>query len=158
MKKLEGHIFQPITPWLEEKGISTGGGWNMKCGCVPEEGKQIGQISKALDDCNARILKRVLRKCKNEEKKRERDAEATGEATAGEQEQKDEEKRVVLDEVMKMTTGKIVRETKIRMAWRGWVQQFDDCPTEEELMRIKGTTRRLVNCPVDKYATEGIMM
>ena len=130
----------------------------MKCGCVPEEGKQIGQISKALDDCNARILKRVLRKCKNEEKKREREAEATGEATAGEQEQKDEEKKVVLDEVMKMTTGKIVRETKIRMAWRGWVQQFDDCPTEEELMRMKGTTRRLVNCPVDKYATEGVMM
>ena len=130
----------------------------MKCGCVPEEGKQIEQISRTLDDCNARILKRVLRRCKNEEKKRERGANGTGGATEAEEEQKEEEKKVVLDEVMKMTKGKIVRETKIRMAWRGWVQQFDDCPTEEELMRIKSTTRRLVNCPVDKYATEGVMM
>ena len=130
----------------------------MKCGCVPEEEKQIEQISRTLDDCNARILKRVVRRCKNEEKKRERGANGTGGATEAEEEQKEEEKKVVLDEVMKMTKGKIVREMKIRMAWRGWVQQFDDCPTEEELMRIKSTTRRLVNCPVDKYATEGVMM
>ena len=154
MAKLEGHVFQPMTPWLEQQGIKAGGGWNVKSGCVPEEEKQVQQISKVLGDCNGKILKRVVKRCELEKKKR-----AEGKEDDEDEEEREENgKKVVIEEVTKIATSKLMREMKIRMEWRKWVQQFENCPTEEELRKVKRTARKLVNCPVDKYGTEGMMM
>ena len=143
---MEGHIFQPMTEWL----IATGGGWNVKRGRVPEEEKQIRHASKVLEECNTRVMKKVMSRCRAEERR---------EAKAGGGDKNAEEKRkMMMDEAKAMTTAKIVRETRIRMEWRNWVQQFEDCPTEEAMMEVKKVTKRLVNCPVDKYGTEAMMM
>lgn len=62
MEKLEGHLCQPIMPWLKKRGIEGKFGWNAKTACKPEREKEVRKIREALKKCNERIWKKAMKK------------------------------------------------------------------------------------------------
>jgi hypothetical protein len=136
MRKLNGHIFQPLTPWLAKQGVTIPQGWNLKSANIPECNDQIKMVEENVEKCQLRILKKIT---KNQKKYG---------ASEG----------VVVAELQKTARMKITRTMKIQIAWNRWTHNNQGCMYQSELEKHRELLRRAVICPVDKHNGEGIIL
>ena len=66
MRKVEGHIFENLTEYLEREGVSMPQGWSAKSRCKPNTRKEEARIQKELDGCWNRIAGRMYRRTTGE--------------------------------------------------------------------------------------------
>jgi hypothetical protein len=133
---LEGHICQPITPWLAAQGVGGGVGWNAKTACRPSVGRELEKVVEALDTCNQRIWRKILRKKVENGMRLE----------------------VVAGEVLVVKVRQAVLQEKIKSVWERNNEKWKDCVEEDQLWRMKTMMDALVNCPIDKHNAEAVAL
>jgi hypothetical protein len=137
MDKMEGHVCQPITPWLARRGIAGGYGWNAKTPCKPDRRLEVEKIREELMKCNARIWKKVMK----------------GRTVA-----KTKGGTILKEEMKESFIRKIVFEERVKAVWDQNEKKWEGCVEENRLWEAKKVLNRLVNCPIDKHNAEAIAM
>ena len=136
MERLEGHICQPLTPWLKEQGIGGGAGWNAKTACKPNVEEELVKIREAMHVCNERIWRKLLR--------------TKLEAGVGID--------VVAGEFLNVAVRRILLEAKVKRIWERNERRWSECVEEEMLWRLKKVMGSLVVCPMDKHNAEAVAL
>ena len=136
MERVEGHICQPIMPWLEAQGVGGGAGWNAKTACRPSVGRELEKVVEAIDTCNQRIWRKILRKKVEDGMRID----------------------VVAKEVLLVKVREAVLQEKIKLVWERNEEKWRGCVEEDQLWRLKAMMDGLVNCPIDKHNAEAIAL
>ena len=61
MDKLDGRVFQQLTPWLVRQGVMADECRSARSGAVTLFDKQLEGVEQGLDKCNLSVLKKVAR-------------------------------------------------------------------------------------------------
>ncbi len=136
MQKLDGHVFQPLTPWLGTMGISGGTQWTARSGVEPDFERIRGKLGDSVEKCHMAIFRKV-------EKEQARFGASEG---------------IEVEELRSLVSGKVRRDAVIRVVWEQRVARSSNQVHESSLIAAKGITRRLVVAPVDKHSGEGMLL
>jgi hypothetical protein len=137
MEKLEGHVCQPITPWLEKKGIEGGFGWNAKTPCRPDKEREVRKIREELVKCNVRIWNKVMK---------------------GKKVYRRKGMKTLSEEMRDSFVRKEVFEKRVDLVWIMNQERWSGCVDESRLWEVRKILDQTVNCPVDKHNAEAIAM
>ena len=135
MRKVEGHVLQPLLPWVRQQ-VTIPDHWDGKSRCSPALNMQMCNISQKLQNCNERIAKRACR-----QKGQGQDKLCKTAST-----------------YINVDTLVSVNESKCLEAWQQYTQCGSAVVSETQLLPLKERLREFVKCPIDKLNTDGAIV
>lgn len=140
MDKLEGHVLQPLTPWLRKQGLVMPNAWDGKSRCKPDIGIQEKKVNKTFEEVYDRIPWKNFEK-EAKEKRRGKNA---------------------FRNYMKVLGAKplnvVKRGMKIGELWDNWEKANGESVAEEDLNKCNDIPNEYVVCPIDKFPQYGCIV
>ena len=139
MHKLEGHIFQRLTPWVHAQipGHTTSSPGNLRC--RPKRSNQLHAVEERFRSVHTRLARKIWR-----------DSTAAGDWNASFQSWTHLGSNYAIN--------KCLRDATFPALWRLWGRDDKAIPVEQDLLDLRPRLANLVVTHVDKLLTEGMIL
>lgn len=139
MQKLEGHIFQRLTPWVQQQLPSTSSETLGNSRCRPRPSSQLRAVEERFRSVHTRLARKIWRDSTTEGRWEDsfRSWQQLGTSYA---------------------LNRCLREATFPGLWRLWGRAAPTIPDEQDLLNLRPMLDRLVVTHVDKLPTEGMIL
>ena len=137
MRRIEGHICQPLVEWIRSTTEEMPKGWGGKERCLPAKQDQVNLMQEQMIRIHRHIRRRVLSNMAKQNKRAKADWAVEGWEDGIEA---------------------AIREDRWNQLWEKWAESRPAAMEERSLLRFKNEFRRLVVCHVDKHSSEGMLI
>ena len=137
MKRIEGHICQPVVEWIRSTSESMPKGWGGKERCLPAREDQVNRMQEQMIGIHRHIRRRVLENMARNNKRIKAEW-----ATEGWE-----------DGIEAM-----IRGDRWNQLWERWADSRPAAMEEKSLLRFKTEFRHVVVCHIDKHSSEGMLI
>ena len=137
MRRIDGHICQPVVEWIRKEIDSMPKGWGGKERCLPAKEDQVELMQQQMLSIHRHIRRRVLMGAiKNNRKIKAEWAEEGWE-----------------DAIEAM-----IREDRWEQLWERWADSRPHAMKENSVKCFKERFKRVVVCHIDKHSSEGMLV
>ena len=139
MHKLEGHVFERLTPWVHAQlsGVEHSSTGNLRC--RPRLQTQLAVVKQRFRSVHSRLARKIWR-----DSTRHEDWKASFQSWA--------------QMGTNYAINKCLRDATFPALWRLWARSDPAIPDEQDLLNLRPRLANLVVAHVDKLPTEGMIL